>query len=74
MHPFSVILVPFPIDAMALFGFFVLQRLGLVDERTCYRYHWRPHSEFLSSLSHPRIFWLCGGDLRRRLEGPASAQ
>ncbi|MDP2933830.1 MAG: hypothetical protein Q8N81_06930 [bacterium] len=70
MHPYSVILVPFPIDAMALFGYFILDRLGLVDERTHYRYHWRPHSEFLSGgLSHPNIFWLCGSDLCQRLEG-----
>lgn len=70
MHPFSVILVSFPMDALALFGFFVLNRLGLVDERTHYRYHWRPHSESVfGALSHPRIFWLCGHDLRQRLEG-----
>ncbi len=44
MHPYSVILVPFPIDSMALFGYLILDRLGLFYERTHYRYHWRPHS------------------------------
>lgn len=44
-EPYRILLVPFPMTALAAFGYFLFSQAGLVDENTKVFYHWRPRKE-----------------------------
>lgn len=66
-EPYRILLVPFPMTALAAFGYFLLSKLGLIDGSTHVCYHWHPKERTSHRILNGTALRLFGLDLSKRV-------
>ncbi|MCL5435833.1 MAG: hypothetical protein M1275_02025 [Patescibacteria group bacterium] len=66
-EPYRILLVPFPMTALAAFGYYLLAKLGLVNESTHVCYHRHPRERTSHRILNGTGLRLFGHDLTKRV-------